>query len=157
MAEVIFIALIFAAPLFLVSGLIFFRPFLNQSWKSYITWEAVPVLQLLFLFVLIASINWPYESKLLRLRTSADPADAYLGPILLVCAFGSSLINGLLLFLMRQLLRRIYGSKGTWYSWSAAVILGLGICLITVESAAIVLLGPAAMTMRDQMKSVPPS
>jgi len=128
--EIALTALLFAAPLYLICCVPFFRPFLKHSWESYLAWEAIPLLQFPFLFVLVASINWPYESKLLLRRNAADFNDIYLGPILLIFGLGFAVIAGFLLFLARLLLRRTFSPDSNWYLWLSALILGLGICCL---------------------------
>jgi hypothetical protein len=153
--EIVLTTLLFAAPLYLICCVPFFRPLMKHGWESYLAWEAVPLLQFPFLFVLVASINWPYESKLLLPRNAVGLNDIYLGPILLAFGLGFAVLAGFLLLLMRRLLRRIFSPNGRWYLWLSAAVLGLGILLLTVEGASTVLLGPAAITMRDQMTTVP--
>jgi hypothetical protein len=150
-----FILLFLSATTFLVYGLAFSRPRPQANWKSYLAWEAVPILQLLFFFALIASINWPYESKLLIPRVAANFVDSYLGPILLALAVAFAVFASSLLFALRLLGSQLSGPQRKLYLWIPAAFLGLGTWLLIVGSASTVLLGPAAMTMRDRMTHVP--
>ena len=70
-----------------------------KGWKSYLLWEGIPFLILLFMFGFISVINWDYESKLITLDNSASEwTGVHMGPLLLGIAMIHVCIASVLLF-----------------------------------------------------------
>jgi hypothetical protein len=144
-------------PVALTVGVAISLRHLHSTPRGMLTWEAVPSLVSLFSFVLIGCINWDYEHKLLVSLTSArlSFSEANLGPILLLSALGMALIAGALLYVLRVLASRLFGPRRAWGYWIPTVAVILLVTVFTVASNAIVILGPAAITMSEQMRTVP--
>jgi hypothetical protein len=119
-----------------------------KGWKSYLLWEGLPFLVILSMFGILSAINWDYESKLITPASAAsDPVAAYLGPIMLGIAMFQALIASFLLFIVRLTRNK---SKAGWYMFISLVL----VCIFLVFPALfIVILGPAAITMMEQMQT----
>lgn len=154
-AELVIVAFFFGSPLalhWILRGCLFR---VQAKWKSYLFWEALPVLILLFIVIFLGAINWDYEKKMLIPRASTDFVQAYLGPILLGIAAVSALFAGGLIFVVRLCTpdlarpdRRAILFLGTGPLW-------LLIAFIVLSMEALVVLGPAAITMQEQMSQMP--
>ena len=119
-----------------------------KTWQSAILWALYPVLLLLFVFGFISAVNWGYESKLISLEPDATDWDSvHLGPLLLAIAMGQALIASFLLFLIRLCWPK---SRLTWF----LVPLTFITILLVFPGLFIVILGPASITMIEQMRSV---
>jgi hypothetical protein len=100
----------------------------------------------LFVFGFIAAINWDYESKLVTLDNNApDWSGIHLGQIVLAIALGQTLIACFLLFLLCLFWPKSY------LTWFLAPLTLVTILLI-FPSLFIVILGPAGITMVEQMR-----
>jgi hypothetical protein len=118
-----------------------------KGWKSYVFWEGLPFLTLVFLFGFISVINWQYESKLFtRDVQGADWTDSNLGLILLATAVGQALFAALILFIVRITRPK---TGGGWYMFIALILVAI---FLIFPGAFIVILGPAAITMKQQMR-----
>jgi hypothetical protein len=119
-----------------------------KPWKSAFLWAAYPFLLLIFVFGVLAAVNWGYESKLLSVDNSAlDSVHAHLGPLMLVGAMALALIASCLLFLVR------FFWPISHITWFMVPLVSITILLI-FPGLFIVILGPAAITMIQQMRSV---
>jgi hypothetical protein len=122
-----------------------------QDLKKFLLWEGIPFLLLLFVFGFIATINWDYESKLISLdNSSSDWVGVHMGPILLATAAGQVLIASFLLFLVRVIFRPKRN-----IDWVMVFPLVLIAVLFIFPSLFIVILGPASITMMEQMRVAP--
>jgi hypothetical protein len=125
----------------------------SRGWKSYLIWEGLPLLLPLSLFLLIAAINWEYENKLIfpDSFSTGGWTSVHMGLILLAVALGMSLLGSLSLFLVRVVALRISNPGGSMAF--AFVSLILVTILWILPALFIVILGPASITMIDQMNS----
>jgi hypothetical protein len=122
-----------------------------NGWKRSVFWEGLPLLIFLGAFGFLAIINWDYESKLLTPDNSASGSgEVYLGPILLATAAGMTVLASVILLVVRLLVPRVISS-----TWKLLPLLLVTFFLI-FPSLFIVLLGPADITMIEQMRKVPP-
>ncbi len=153
------LTLIFAGvpSICLCIGMAFSLRRLRPGWRSFFGWEAVPLLLAVFVFALIAGINWDYESKLLVPLHANNFIDSMLGPILLVIGLASALLAGVFLFTMRLIAPQLNGPNGKRSLWIPVVSLGICVMLLLLFGTATIVLGPAAITMREQMGRVPDS
>ncbi len=121
-----------------------------KGWKSYLLWEGIPFLLLLFIFGFISAANWDYESKLITLDGSgADWSSVHLGPIMLAIALGLALLASFILFIVRLTRPKSYGG---WYMFISLTLVAI---FLIFPSLVIVLLGPASITMAEQMRAAP--
>jgi hypothetical protein len=125
-----------------------------KGWKSYLLWEGLPFLMLLSMFGFISAVNWGYESKLFAPDNSAsDPTSVHLGSFLLVFAMGEALFASLLLFAVRIIIRITYPTLSSgWFMFVPLVLISI---FFIFPSLFIIILGPAAITMKEQMNQVP--
>jgi hypothetical protein len=124
-----------------------------KCWESYVLWEGLPFLVLLLFFGSISAINWDYERKLLTPDNSASGwADVNIGPIMLAIAAGLALVASILLFIVRQ----IHGARpSSSLGWSVCIPFDIIAVFVTFASLCIVVLGPAGITMMEQMRAAP--
>jgi len=121
-----------------------------KGWKSCLLWEGIPFLLLLFIFGSLSAINWDYERKLVSLdNTALNWTDAHLGPILLAVAIGHALIASCLLLLVR--FTRPKSNMGLYMLASLTLIT----IFLILPSVAIIVLGPAGITMIEQTRNAP--
>ena len=121
-----------------------------KGWKSYLLWEGLPFLLLLFILGAISALNWDYERKLILLDNDAsDWAGIHLGLILLAFALGQAFVASCLLLLVR--FTRPKSNTG----WYMLISLTLITIFLIFPSLFIVVLGPAAITMKEQMRAEP--
>jgi hypothetical protein len=88
-----------------------------KGWRSYILWEGLPFLILLFVFGFISTVNWEYESKPFTLnRSTSDSTSVHLGLILLAFAMGEAIVASFLLFVVRIVIRMVWpNSSSGWF------------------------------------------
>jgi len=125
-----------------------------KGWKSYLLWEGLPFLMLLFIFGFISAENWEYESKLITPDTGApDWTDVHLGLLLLALALGMALIASVLLFVVRIIAARISRPDlSMGFRFAALIVVTV---LLIFPGLFIVILGPAATTMMEQTRVAP--
>ena len=125
-----------------------------KGWKSYLLWEGLPFLMLLSLFGFISAVNWGYESKLFAPDNSAsDPTSVHLGLILLAIAMIEGLFASVFLFVVRIIIRVAYPALSSgWFMFVPLVLISI---FFIFPSLFIVILGPAAITMKEQMSQAP--
>jgi hypothetical protein len=117
-------------------------------WKSALLWASYPFLFLIFIFALISAVNWDYESKLIFPDYGApDWPGQHLGLLMLAGAAGLAFIASILLFVYRFFWPK---AQAGWFFAPMIVITILWVS----PSLFIVILGPAAVTMIQQMRSV---
>jgi hypothetical protein len=101
-------------------------------------------------FGFIGAINWAYESKLLTPRQGVTEwSEVYLGPIMLACAVGETLFGCLVLLVVRLIWPKV--TRGPWMLLPVMLVA----ILFIFPSLFIVVLGPAAITMVEQMRAAP--
>ena len=110
--------------------------------------DGVPFALVTGLFLLIAAVNWDYAAKFFQL-SGTDGESTYLGPVLFLVGLAFALISCVFLFLFR-----ISRADGAQVRMGGNALVCLA-CL--VMALAFIVLGPAAMTMREQMDEVPNS
>jgi hypothetical protein len=121
-----------------------------KGWKSYVLWEGLPFLMLLFISGFISTINWDYEKKLITLDNGASNwSSVHLGPILLALAMAQASAASFILFIVRITRPK---SNGGWYMFISLTVVAL---FLIFPSLFITILGPAAITMAEQMRVVP--
>jgi uncharacterized membrane protein YdfJ with MMPL/SSD domain len=121
---------------------------MKKGWKSYLLWEGIPLLMPLCAFILIFAVNRDYEIKLISPnRGVTDWSGIYMGPILLATASGFAIAGGLLLFAVR-----LSQSKP-----NTDLLMMIPLTFVTVfltfPSLFIIIMGPAMITMMEQMRS----
>jgi hypothetical protein len=118
--------------------------------QSYFPWIALPFLIQLILFGSISILNWDYMKKLVLPDESAfDWMDVHLGQILLTIAFGLACAASFILFVAR-LCRP--SRKVGWYMAISLILVSI---FLVFPSVFIIVLGPAAITMKEQMRTMP--
>jgi hypothetical protein len=123
-----------------------------KGWQSYLLWEGLPFLLLLFVFGFISAFNWDYERKLIVADPSAaDRVDIHMGQILLAIALGQAFMASGLLFLVRMT-RPKSQIGGYRYMFVSLVIVTV---FLVFPAMFVVILGPAAITMMEQMRPSP--
>ena len=125
-----------------------------KGWKSYLVWEGLPFLILLSVFGFISVINWGYESKLITLdNTASEWTGVHMGPLLLGMAIFNGCIASVLLFVVRIIIRFTYPTLSSgWFMFVPLVLISI---LFIFPSLFIIILGPAAITMQEQMSTTP--
>jgi hypothetical protein len=119
-----------------------------KGWKSYVLWEGLPFLIIFFLFGSISALNWAYESKLVTPDVQASRwVDVHLGTLLLTVAVGQASFAAFILFIVRLTLPK---SRGAWYMFISLTMVSV---FLIFPAAFIVILGPAAITMKQQMRT----
>lgn len=125
-----------------------------KGWKSYLFWEGIPFLLLLLVFGFISSVNWDYESKLITPDNGGiDWTDVHLGVLMMAIAIGQALIASVLLFVVRIIGIRITNPNSSM-AFMFISLIAVAVFLI-FPSLFITILGPAAITMKDQMREAP--
>jgi hypothetical protein len=125
-----------------------------KGWKSYVLWEGIPFLLPLLVFGFISAVNWSYESKLITPDSGgSDWNSMHLGQLLLAMTIGMALIASVLLFVVRIIAVRIANPNLSmafmFISLTAIAILLIFPGLFTI------ILGPASITMIQQMRESP--
>ena len=121
-----------------------------QGWKSYLLWEGLPFLLLLSIFGFISAVNWDYESKLITPDNGAsDWTGIHLGLLLLAMALGQALVASFILFIVRITRPK---SGGGWYMFVSLTVVAI---FLIFPSLFIIILGPASITMMEQMRVAP--
>jgi len=125
-----------------------------KGWKSYLLWEGLPFVLLIGMFGFISVINWGYESKLTTLdNTASEWTGVHLGPLLLGIAIIHACIASVLLFVVRLVIRVTYPTLSSgWFMFVPLVLITI---FFIFPSLFIVILGPAAITMQEQMSTTP--
>ena len=119
-----------------------------KGWIGYLLWEGLPFLLPLLAFGLIGVINWDYERKLILPDDGATGwTDIHLGLLLLAVAGVQALAGSLILFLVRVFWSRPFAD------WFSILVLVLVAIFLIFPSLFIVILGPASVTMKEQMRS----
>lgn len=125
-----------------------------KGWKSYLLWEGIPFLLLLFVFGSISAVNWDYESKLITPDNSAsDWTNVHLGLMLLAMAMVLAIIASVLLFVVRIIAVRIT-SPNLSLAFTYVSLIAISILFI-FPGLFIIILGPAGITMIEQTRVVP--
>ena len=121
-----------------------------KGWMSYLLWEGIPFLLLLFSFGLISAINWDYEGKLITSDNgTSNWTGVHMGLILLAVAMSQAIMASFILFIVR--ITRPKSGSGSYMFVSLTII---AIFLI-FPSLFIIILGPAAITMMEQTRALP--
>lgn len=125
-----------------------------KGWKSYLLWEGIPFLLLSIVFGFISALNWDYESKLIIPDNGApDWSGVYMGLILMAMAIamaiGLALFASSILFIVRITRPK---SQSGWYMFASLIIVAI---FLIFPGLFIIIMGPAAITMRDQMHAAP--
>jgi len=115
---------------------------MNQIVRS-IFWSSLPLIFLAAWFILVAVLNWDYQVKFFEPVLIGGHSDPWLGPILLATAIGFGIVSCAFVFLA---LRQKVAKKWVWFSLSILVS-----TLLFLMALALLLLGPAAITMKEQM------
>jgi hypothetical protein len=126
-----------------------------KGWKSYFLWEGLPFLMLFSMFGFISAINWDYEKKLFTPDNSgpAGSSSVHLGLILLAFAMGYALFASVLLFIVRIIIRITYPTLSSgWYMFVPLVLISV---FFIFPSLFVIILGPATITIMDQMSEAP--
>ena len=119
-----------------------------KGWMSYLLWEGLPFLLPLFAIGFIGAINWDYERKLILPDDDAATwTDVHLSLILLSIAAVQAAAGSLILFLVRVFWSRPLAD------WFSVLVLVLVAIFLIFPSLFIVILGPAAITMKEQMRA----
>jgi hypothetical protein len=118
-----------------------------KGWKSYVLWEGLPFLILIFLFALISTFNWGYESQLVFPVRGPGWVEIHLGLIMLSIAALQATLAAVILFVVRLTRPK---SGGQWYMFIALTLVAI---FLIFPAAFIVVLGPAAITMKQQMNT----
>jgi hypothetical protein len=118
---------------------------------SRLFWCCVPLVTLAVCFNLIALLNWDYEAKLFRPATIHGTVDQWIGLKL----FSTGIIFGMASSLFHFLATKHNPREGIWelLNFSGALIVALA-CL--VMAMGFIVLGPAAITMMEQMTDIAP-
>jgi hypothetical protein len=125
-----------------------------KGWKSYLLWEGIPFLLPLFIFILISALNWDYESKLITPDNGAtDWTSIHLGLIFIAMAMWLALIASVLLFVVRIIGIRI-ASPNLSMAFMFISLIAIAILFI-FPGLFMIILGPATITMKDQMQVAP--
>jgi hypothetical protein len=125
-----------------------------KGWISYLLWEGIPFLLLLFVFGWISAVNWDYESKLITPdNSSSEWTGVHMGLIFLAMATGMALAASILLFVVRIIAVRIT-SPNLSMAFTFVSLIVITIFLI-FPGLFMIILGPSAITMMDQMRVAP--
>ena len=125
-----------------------------KGWKSYLLWEGLPFLLPLFVFGLISAINWDYESKLITPDNSAaDSIGVHMGLIFLAGSMGLAAMASALLFVVRIIAVHI-AKPNARMAFMFVSLIAVTILLI-FPSLFTIILGPASITMMEQMRVAP--
>jgi hypothetical protein len=120
-----------------------------KGWKSYLLWEGLPFLMLLSIFGSISAVNWDYERKFITPDNGApDWTGVHLGMLMLAIAMGQALYASSLLFVVRITQPR---SNSGWYMLVSLTVVSI---FLIFPSLFIIILGPAGITMTEQMREV---
>jgi hypothetical protein len=118
--------------------------------QSDLPWIALPFLFQLILFGSISLLNWDYVKKfVLPDESASDWTDVHLGQILLTVAFGQACAASFILFMARL------GRPKRNVGWYMTISLTLVSIFLIFPSVFIIVLGPAAITMKEQMRNPP--
>jgi hypothetical protein len=122
-----------------------------KGWKSYLLWEGIPFLLLLFVFGSISAVNWDYESKLITPDNgSSEWTGVHMGLLLLAYAMGLALVASVLLFVVRIIAIRIANPNISMaFTFVSLIVITI---LFIFPGLFIIILGPASITMMEQMR-----
>jgi len=109
-----------------------------------ILWSCAPLFFLASWFIIVALINWDYQAKFFEPALIGAQFNAWIGPILLATAIAFGIASSVFAFLA---LRQKAAKK--WLSLTLSIFVSL---LFFLMSLAFLLLGPAAITMMEQMR-----
>jgi hypothetical protein len=116
-------------------------------------WDGFPFALVTGLFLLLAILNWDYANKFFQPLPGHSDDQYYLGPLLFLVAFLFAFASSVFLYLLRRVCSQTGGPSG----WDWVQVIGNGalfvVCLLL--ALAFILMGPAAITMREQMATVP--
>jgi hypothetical protein len=130
---------------------------LKWNFSSLLCWEAMPLLLTLVYFVILLLINRPYESRLI-LNEQVLPGglvEPHLGQLLFALAIAMTVIAGGLLFGLRLLGPKLFGPERRHWFWIPAGFLMIGVAVLAFAATSIILLGPAAIVMRESSPNSP--
>jgi hypothetical protein len=121
-----------------------------KGWPSHLLWTASPFILQIGVFGFLCAINWDYEKKMIStLGGASNWTEAHLGPILLMVAGAQACMASLTLLIARLCLPK--KNEGSYM----IVCLTLVAVFFMFPSMFIIVLGPAAITMKEQMTTVP--
>ena len=113
---------------------------------------ALPVWLSAGLFALIAAINFDFEWRFFEPVMIHGRVDAWLGCKMLIAAVIASVASGIFLFIMRRnFTTRRGGNKIA--GWLHVVLPGIVALALCMAAVFVVILGPAALTMLQQMSN----
>jgi hypothetical protein len=110
---------------------------------------SLPVILLIIWTVFISFMNWEYEAKFFRPALIQGQLDTSLGPKLFVIGVASGFASSLFIFLAFRHAAGI--SRWKWIYVAAAVLVAV---VFLIMASAIMVLGPAAITMKEQLTFV---
>jgi hypothetical protein len=116
-----------------------------RSWRTALL-VGLPVILLVGWTVFISLFNWEYEAKFFSPALIQGQSDFRLGPELFVIGTGSGIVSSFFIFLA---FRHAVGiSRLKWIYVAGAVLVAVA---LFVMASAIMVLGPAAITMKEQI------
>jgi hypothetical protein len=119
-----------------------------KGWKQSLLWEGLPLSQLVFVFTVISIINWEYQRKFFEpVEGAPDWMSVHFGWVLLALALGMAGLASVILLVIRVL------SPGIISSSMMLIPLTLVQILLVFPSLFLVVLGPAYITMSEQIHS----
>lgn len=114
---------------------------------------AITVLFPVAIFVLLGILNWDYEMKFFQ-PLNVPTADRWLGPKLLVVAAAACLASGGFTYLMRRNFMRLNPDNRGVINWLHVILPGMVAMALTAAATLIIVLGPAALTMFEQIHNM---
>ena len=121
-----------------------------KGWKSFLLWEGLPFLLPMFIFGLISVFNLNYESKLITLdKSAADWIGVHMGLIFLAFVTGGAAAASFILFIVRITQPK---SNSGWYRLFSLILVSI---FLIFPALFIIILGPAGITMMEQMREMP--
>jgi len=114
---------------------------------------ALPVWLPAGFFALISAINFDYERKFFEPATVNGLADALLGLKLLSVAAVASIASSVFLFVMRRNFQGRHSRSNAVIGWLYIILPGVVSFVLCLAAIFIVVLGPAAITMLQQMRN----
>ena len=115
-----------------------------KRWKDRLPPECVPFLLLIVVFSLLSFLNWNYEQKIIF--PDHNPEVGYAGLKILGSAFGVALAAGAFINYFKR-----SESNNLFMSFLGGFIV---ICLF-LAMVALIVMGPAAVTMMEQAAHMP--
>jgi hypothetical protein len=117
---------------------------------SPILWAGLPFVMVFGVSGLIAAINWDYESKLLVPdNTASEWTGVHMGIILFAMAIGMTLLASAVLLVVRLF---VSGGRAPWIMFATLTAVAI---LFIFPALFLVILGPASITMIQQMRAAP--